>query len=129
MPTALELTREGWKSYLRGASSRPSISELPPAEPGEHERLLERIRKAATVLKIRFGARRVLLFGSLAHAVWFRPDSDVDLAVEGLRGAEDYWLAWQAVEEVIDDRPVDLIEIEAAGESLRRAIQRYGVEL
>jgi hypothetical protein len=36
---------------------------------------------------------------------------------------------WRLTEEVIGDRSVDLIEIEMAGESLRRAIQRYGVEL
>ena len=80
------------------------------------------------MLKARFGVRRVVLFGSLAHAAWFVPDSDVDLAVEGLAG-DDYWRAWRQIEEIIGDRPVDLIEIEMAGESLRRAIQRYGVEL
>lgn len=32
-------------------------------------------------------------------------------------------------EEVIGDRVVDLIEIETAEESLRQAIERYGVEL
>jgi predicted nucleotidyltransferase len=80
------------------------------------------------MLKTRFGARRVILFGSLAHAAWFMPDSDVDLVVEGLAG-DDYWRAWGLIEEIVADRPVDLIEIETAGESLRRAIQRYGVEL
>jgi len=69
-----------------------------------------------------------VVFGSLAHAAWFIPDSDVDLAVEGL-APKDYWQAWRMVEEIISDRPVDLIEIEAAGESLRRAIERYGIEL
>ena len=80
------------------------------------------------MLKSRFGVRRVVLFGSLAHAAWFRPDADVDLAVESLPG-DAYWKAWRMVEEFITDRSVDLIEIESAGESLRRAIQRYGVEL
>jgi predicted nucleotidyltransferase len=98
------------------------------AERCERERLLDRIREAAAALKTHYGARRVVLFGSLAHAAWFMPDSDVDLAVEGLAG-DDYWQAWRLVEEIIGDRPVDLIEIEMAGESLRRAIQRYGVEL
>jgi len=87
-----------------------------------------RVREAARILKSRFGARRVVLFGSLAHEAWFMPDSDVDIAVEGLAG-DEYWQAWKAVEEIIGDRPVDLIEIERAGEPLRRAIERYGVEL
>jgi len=89
---------------------------------------LDRIREAAVVLKTRFGARRVVLFGSLAHDAWFMPDSDVDLAVEGLT-SNDYWKAWRLVEEIIGDRPVDLIEMETANESLLRAIQRYGVDL
>lgn len=128
MPTALELTREGWKPYLEAARRRVPPPELTPAERRERARLLARVREAADRLKARFGARRVVLFGSLAHAAWFVPDSDVDLAVEGLAGG-DYWRAWRLVEEVIGDRLVDLIEIEAAGESLRRAIERYGVEL
>jgi len=89
---------------------------------------LVRVREAAEALKARFDVRRVVLFGSLAHEAWFVPDSDVDLAVEGL-ASDDYWRAWRLVEEIIGDRLVDLIEIETAGESLRRAIERYGVEL
>jgi predicted nucleotidyltransferase len=128
MPTALELTREGWKSYLEAVRHRPAPPGLTPAERSERERLLARIREAAAALKSRFGVRRVVLFGSLAHEAWFMPDSDVDLAVEGLAG-DDYWEAWRLVEEVIGDRLVDLIEFEMAGESLRRAIERYGVVL
>ena len=97
-------------------------------ERDERACLLARVHEAAEALRARFAVRRVVLFGSLAHAAWFAPDSDVDLAVEGLAEI-DYWAAWRLAEEVIGDRPVDLIEIERAGESLRRAIERYGVEL
>jgi predicted nucleotidyltransferase len=128
MPTALELTREGWKPYLKAARNRPTPAKIPPAQLRERARLVARVREAAEALRSRFGVRRVVLFGSLAHEVWFVPDSDVDLAVEGLKAA-DYWRAWRLVEEMIGDRPVDLIEIERAGESLRRCIERYGVEL
>jgi len=129
MPTALELTREERKRYLKAAIQRRlTPPELTPAERDERERLLERIREAATALKTRFGAQRVILFGSLAHAAWFTPDSDIDLVVEGLVG-DAYWQAWRLLEELIPNRPVDLIELETAGESLRRAIKRYGVEL
>jgi len=86
------------------------------------------VHKAAAALKSRFAVRRVVVFGSLAHAAWFIPDSDVDLAVEGL-APKDYWQAWKMVEEIISDRPVDLVEIEAVGESLRQAIERDGIDL
>ncbi|MDL1957975.1 MAG: hypothetical protein LWX01_05510 [Deltaproteobacteria bacterium] len=73
---------------------------------------------------------RVCLFclGSLAHEAWFMPDSDVDLAVEGLV-AEAFWQAWRLAEEIIGDRPVDLIEIEAVSESMRRAINSLSLFL
>jgi len=128
MATALELTREGWKSYLEGARRRSAVAERDPSFESDRHGLWERIQRASRILKARFGARRVVLFGSLAFSTEFRRTSDVDLAVEGLKKG-DYWEAWGAVEEVIDDRSVDLIEIKMASESLKRAIDRYGIEV
>lgn len=128
MPTALELTREERTRYIESARRRPAPPEMTAAGQITRERLLSRARQAAAMLKSRYGVRRVILFGSLAQAVWFRPDSDVDLAVEGL-AAEAYWPAWRLLEEMIGERRVDVIEVETASESLRRAIERHGVEL
>lgn len=127
MPTALELGRAGWQPYLEAARQQPT-RQLTRAEQEARRQLLDRVREAAAALKERFKVSRVILFGSLAHAAWFVPDSDVDLMVEGL-GDKDYWPAWRLVEEIMGDRPVDLIEVESAGESLKQAIRRYGVEL
>ena len=128
MPTALELTRKEWMRYLEAPRRRPAPPKLTAEERRTREHLLALVRQAADLLKSRFGLRRVVLFGSLADDVWFRADSDVDLAVEGL-SAEDYWDAWRLVEDVIRERPVDLIEIERAGKALRQVIERYGIEL
>ena len=128
MSTALELSRDELERYLETARRRSILPALTSVEREEREVLIGRVREAATVLKTRFGARRVVLFGSLSHEAWFTPDSDVDLAVEGL-GSSDYWVAWRVVEGLNDDREVDLIEIEMASDSLRKAIQRYGMEV
>lgn len=128
MPTALELSRDEWKRYTGPRGQRRVHPTLTEAERSERERLLRRVRDAVAALKARFAIRRVVLFGSLAHEAWFGSDSDVDLAVEGL-DAKDYWRAWRLVEEMIADRPVDLVEIEVADGALARAIQRDGVEL
>ncbi len=128
MPTALELGSKGWRSYIEAARGRSAPSQMTKSEKGERDQLLIRLRELAATLKSGFGAQRVILFGSLAHGVWFVPDSDVDLAVEGLTG-ENYWKAWRLAEEMIGDRPVDLIEMDSCGGSLRRAIERYGVDL
>ena len=128
MATALELRRDEWKRYIKSARERSVKRELTSDEKKERERTLRRIRKAAEVLKTRFHAQRVILFGSFAHEAWFMPDSDVDIAVEGL-GQTDYFRAWRVAEEVIAERPVDLIEMETASHSLLEAIKRHGVEL
>jgi len=128
MPTARELTREEWKRYRGPAPQWAESPELSPEEQQVRDQLVVRVRAAAALLKTRYAARRVILFGSLAHSAWFTSDSDVDLVVEGVAGT-DYWRAWKEVEKVLGDRVVDLIEMETVGESLRRAIERYGVAL
>lgn len=128
MPTALELTREGWKHYVEAAAQRLEPVTVKPEVEETRKQLLTRVHKAAAALKSHFAVRRVVVFGSLAHAAWLVPDSDVDMAVEGL-APKDFWQAWRMVEEIIGDRSVDLVEIEAARESLRQAIERDGIDL
>ena len=64
MPTALELTSEGWKSYLASAQDRV-MPEPTVADADMRELLLNRVREAVAVLKSRFGVRRVIL-GTIA---------------------------------------------------------------
>ena len=128
MPTALELPRKEWGRYIESARRRPDLPAMTSEEAQEREQLLARIGEAAVELKMRFSARRVVLFGSLAHSAWYMPDSDVDLAVEGL-DSEFYWKAWGLVEDIIATHPVDLIDIQTAGESLQQAIERDGIAL
>lgn len=127
MPTALELGPGGWKEYLAGARRRLRVRPASSARSREERRLVEALREVALILKARFGASRVLLFGSLARGGWQASTSDVDLAVEGLKG--DYWEAWGVVEDAVADRRVDLVEMEAASPSLRAAIEEEGVNL
>lgn len=128
MPTALELSAQELKPYIDGIRRRAAAQLPTPEEKQERAALLHRVRRAAALLRSRFGARRVVLFGSLSHEAWYSPESDIDLAVEGIPGA-DYWRAWEAIEQVIGDRRVDLVELATASESLRQAIARTGIEL
>ncbi|RLF27218.1 MAG: DNA polymerase, partial [Thermoplasmata archaeon] len=128
MPTALELTREQWAPYLAAARRRTAGGSKEAERTAVRELLLARVREAANALKAKLGVKRVILFGSLARPDCFVADSDVDLAVAGLEDG-DFFAAWEMVEDIISDRLVDLIEIESASESLRRAIERNGLEL
>lgn len=122
MATARELGPAGWGSY-RGPTTAPREG----LAPDERARLDDRLHIAAEQLR-RLGARRVVLFGSLARGYGFGDNSDVDLAVEDLP-AGTYWQAWRLAEEVLGGLQVDLIALERASGPLRRAIERDGVEL
>lgn len=128
MTTALELTKKELKKYEGSLRELRGKRILTPEEQRVREALFRKLDQAAHLLKSQFGAQKVWLFGSLAHQAWFTLDSDVDLAVEGLQTG-DYWKAWRAIEEIILDREVDLIEIETASNSLKKAVERYGVRL
>jgi len=128
MPTALELTSKGWQSYIKAAIRRPPRPELTATQIREREEILKCVRLAASMLKSRYSVKRVILFGSLAHESWFVSGSDVDLAVEGIE-TKDYWQAWRDVEEIIQGKSVDFVEMETAGDSLRISIEKHGLEI
>jgi predicted nucleotidyltransferase len=128
MPTALELKREEWQRFKGIPSDGFEPRELTPEEQQKMDRLIARVRELAKILKNRYGAKKVILFGSLAGISRFTAASDVDLGVEGLK-AKKYWQAWKLAEEYIGDRRVDVVDIETATESLKKAIYRYGIEL
>jgi predicted nucleotidyltransferase len=126
--TMLDLAPADLERYRDAARRRAASRELASSDVAARDDLLKRVRNAAAILRTRYGVKRVILFGSLAHEAWYSADSDVDLAVEGLP-SDVYWRAWRAIEEIIGDRSVDLVEVETAGESLRSAIERHGVPL
>jgi predicted nucleotidyltransferase len=127
MATALELGPEGWKPYIEALRKRPDPGPT-PEHVAERDRLIAKAREAAAMLKQKYGATRVILFGSLAHRDWYHPRSDVDLAVEGI-APEVFYRAWTAIEHVIKDRPVDLVDVTAASPSVRRTLLDEGMDL
>jgi len=78
--------------------------------------------RCVQVLQHRFGARRVIPFGSVVgHGIW-HPGSDIDLAVEGL-APEQFFRAWAALREILPPGlEVDLVDLEHAGEALQARI-------
>jgi len=82
----------------------------------------------AHLLRERFGARRVVAFGSLAHRAWFTPWSDIDIAVWGIP-AHQFYQAVAAVTGISPDFEVDVVDAEDCSMSLRRIIESEGKEL
>ena len=84
--------------------------------------LIANLPMAAQMLEA-YGARRVVLFGSLNEAQP-GPEADVDLAVEGLPVA-DYFAVLAELMALFGTR-VDLVRLEEAPESLRERVEAEG---
>ncbi len=88
---------------------------------------METARRLATLLRSRFGVRRVVLFGSLARGEFGR-GSDIDLAVEGL-AADRLFRAGADLDEMAHGIRVDLVPVESATRSLRDRLENEGIVL
>ena len=64
------------------------------------------------MLKITFGATRVMVFGSLVHNDQFSLTSDINLAVWGING-ENCFVAVARLEDVSPEFEIDLVAMEA----------------
>ncbi len=93
-----------------------------PANQAAADDVRRRLPDAVALLTSHFGARRVILFGSLSRGLFDYERSDVDLAVEGL-GIGALSTAGEQVSEILGRR-VDLIGLEDASPELRSQIDR-----
>lgn len=90
------------------------------------EQARQKASKIAQLLKDKYQAEKVYLYGSL---VWgkFHERSDIDILVVNLKG--DYWGAWLDVENIAHPFHFDLVCYEDAFPSLREKVLTRGVEL
>jgi predicted nucleotidyltransferase len=124
--TALDLTPEEIAEYRRAARARWEWEQQERVR--RLERAWEVARAAAQLLRERFGATRVVVFGSLVHNGCFTPWSDVDIAAWGIR-PEDTFRAIGAVMDVDSEIEVNLVDVGACRPSLLTVIEEEGVEL
>ncbi len=119
------MTDETFAEYLPGIKRR--WLEEQRGWQTRRARAWERARGAAEVLR-RFGATRVLAFGSLTRAGRYDARSDIDLAEEGIRD-EEFWRAYAEATEAADDFELDVVDVAHCPPELRAAILREGVPL
>jgi len=124
--TALELTDKELEAYLRSARLREKKRGKETAE--REKRAWALARRAGELLRKRFGAERVVVFGSLVHKGCFTRWSDVDVAAWGLR-AEDTFRAIGAVQDLDSEIAVNLIDVGTCSPSLLEVIEQEGVEV
>ncbi len=126
MSTALKASPEEMAVYRATARRRQEREQQELAR--LQEQAWQAARRAAKLLKERFGATRVVVFGSLVHKDCFTRWSDVDVAAWGIR-PEDTFRAIGAVMDIDAEPEVNLVDVGACRPSLLATIEREGVEL
>lgn len=120
--TTLDISPDELHTYQPGKRLQESYS----AE--RWKRAWEVAQTAAILLHQKFGATRVVAFGSLAHRKWFSQWSDIDLAAWGI-SAYEFCRAVAVVTGLSSEFKIDLLDPESCRHSLREKIEREGVEL
>ena len=126
MATAIKLTPEEIDVYRAAARRRRERERRELAQ--REKSAWELARRAATILRVQFGATRVMAFGSLVHEGCFTPWSDVDIAAWGIP-IEDTYQAIGVVMDMSGEIEVNLVDVGACSPSLRSTIECEGVEL
>ena len=126
MATAIKLTPEEIDVYRAAARRRRERERRELAQ--REKSAWELARRAATILRVQFGATRVMAFGSLVHEGCFTPWSDVDIAAWGIP-IEDTFQAIGVVMDMSGEIEVNLVAVGACSPSLRSTIECEGVEL
>ncbi|MBI5486400.1 MAG: nucleotidyltransferase domain-containing protein [Deltaproteobacteria bacterium] len=114
-----------FEPYLEGWRKRWAAEREADADAGRRARAVA--ERLAVVLRDRFAARRVILTGSLARG-GFGENSDIDLAVEGVRD-DQFFRAGAELERAADGFAVDLVPLESAAPEYRTAAEEEGVVL
>ena len=129
--TASDLRKGGWPpdemQKYRPWKAAERYTDDPDALP-RRVRAMEISREAARILKKKYGATRVGLFGSLARSSMFATTSDIDLYAEGIPGGL-FFEAEAEIEKIAKGFRVDLVETKECPPHLLREIEDEGIDL
>lgn len=127
MPTALEMKPEEWRKFKPGRKIATRAAQSKYLEE-RRAKALDLAQKASFLLRRRYGAKRVVVFGSLARAKAFDVWSDIDLAAWGI-APDKFFSAVAAVTGLSPDFKIDLVELDTCREAMRTSIEEHGIEI
>ena len=123
--TALDLSPEALKKYRPLDAIKKRRAKFSAEISSRRRRAMSVARKAAKLLKADFGAKEVILFGSLTRRVGFTLWSDIDLASRGIP-SEKYLAAMDTVLHLSPEFKIDLVELETCLPAMRKSIKDEG---
>ena len=88
----------------------------------------DKAKKIAPMLKEKYGAKRVILFGSIVKGSYLHKRTDIDLLVEGIK-SNDFLRAGADAWTISSPFDVDIVPVERADQYLLSRALEEGVEL
>ena len=123
--TALDLPSDTLKQYHPLKAIRRRKAKMSGEISKRRRRALTAARKASELLKSKFGAKEVILFGSLARRGAFTLFSDIDLAARGI-SSDRFFEAIDVVLGLSAEFKIDLVEIKNSSPALLKNIEKDG---
>ena len=120
--TALELTPEEWKRYT--VPKRQVSAEVMARWEKAWGELIPELTK---LLRDRFGASQVKVFGSVMKADYFSLDSDIDLGAWGIP-SNQYYDAFLALMDYSEEFKVDLVNPNTCRPWIMESIEEEGID-
>ena len=123
----MQITPDKLAAYKQARRHRDKLAQQLLLEQ-RRERAWQLARQVAALIKERYHATKVVVFGSLVQDDLFTQWSDIDIAAYGIAPANTF----KAIGDVIgldDDITIDLIDVNACSSSLLGANEQYGIEL
>lgn len=103
--------KEVRETAVYAATARRRHQEQKQGELRRREEAWAVAQQAARLLQQEFGAVQVLVFGSLAHKLWFTATSDIDLAAKGIH-PQDYFSAVARLQDISPHFHIDLVNLD-----------------
>lgn len=119
-----QVVQKQYVSWLRRAPLKDPSSVLAP----KRLHAWDVARRAARILREKYGATRIRVFGSILHPERFHAGSDIDLAVEGVT-VTDYWDAVAEVFLLDEAIKVDLVDPDSCSPAVWSIVEEEGVDL
>ena len=127
MTTALEMKPEEWRKFNPSKNIKAQRARKKYLK-DRREKALKVAKEAATLLRQKFGAQKIVFFGSLTNEDAFSAWSDIDLAAWGIP-PEKFYSAVAAITGLSPLFKIDLVEPDNCREAIKEVIYRKGVEI
>ena len=122
----MELTLEALARYRKSALRRQE--QLQPERLRLQEEAWVVARRAADLLREKFGVTRIVVFGSLVHPGCFTRWSDIDLAAWGI-APDDTLRAIGAVMDLETTYEINLVDVQTARPAILKIIEKEEIEI